>query len=262
MTAVALGDNCIDRYLAPVDREFIGGQAVNVAVGLAAQGMATAYAGVIGRDEAGERIVTDLARRGVDVSAVERANGPTGLTVIASEDGERYFVTEEYGVSAPYSPGADALSLTVQARLVYAAHISDMAALADALPPRVELAVDVSDGTADDPTLARIGILFVSRPWLEIDGAQAEGRLLASRGVRLVVVTLGARGAVAISGDTWAATPAPTVSVVDTLGAGDAFAAGFLAGHLDGLDLQACLVRGSGLAAEALGHWGALPPLE
>ena len=86
---------------------------------------------------------------------------------------------------------------------------------------------------------------------------------------RTVVVTDGAAGAVSASTSRSPSTPtwkARTVSavevdrVVDTTGAGDAFAAGYLAALLDGSDAAACLTRGSRAAARAVGTVGAQPP--
>ena len=66
--------------------------------------------------------------------------------------------------------------------------------------------------------------------------------------------TAGARGAVALGRDEgWVEVPAvPAVQVVDTNGAGDAFVAGMLRGHLDGLPLQACLRLGAAAGALAV----------
>jgi fructoselysine 6-kinase len=260
VTAVVLGDNCIDRYLPPVGREFVGGQAVNVAIGLAAGGIPTAYAGVVGLDDAGERIVGELKRRGVNVSAVAVAAGSTGVTVIATDAGERRFVAEEYGVSAPYVPSGQALALAAAARLVYAAHVGDLAALAAALPAGVELAVDASEESLDQLPLRDIDVLFVSRPGLSVDQARVVGVSLVGRGVRTAAVTTGASGSVAVAASGWAYHSAPTVGIVDTLGAGDAFAAAFLVARLGGRDLRECLASGTKAAGRAIGHWGALPP--
>lgn len=76
----------------------------------------------------------------------------------------------------------------------------------------------------------------------------------------VLVVTRGAQGAVALSNGERAEVAAePVAKVVDTTGAGDLFAAGFLAGHTKGDDLQTCLRRGAIAAAEIISHYGARP---
>ena len=71
-----VGDNCVDRYLAPISRRFAAGNAVNVAVGLFRAGFAVDYFGAVGDDAAGEQIVAALAvgRRRRSRAPPERAN--------------------------------------------------------------------------------------------------------------------------------------------------------------------------------------------
>lgn len=58
--AVCAGDNCIDRYLPPFNRSFVGGNAVNVAVYLQKHGIPAAYIGVVGDDADGRRTLDAL----------------------------------------------------------------------------------------------------------------------------------------------------------------------------------------------------------
>jgi sugar/nucleoside kinase (ribokinase family) len=75
-----------------------------------------------------------------------------------------------------------------------------------------------------------------------------------------LVVTHGDQGAVAVSGSERARVSAePIAELVDTTGAGDLFAAGFLAGHSRGLELGLCLKLGAIAAAEVIQHYGARP---
>lgn len=258
LKGVALGDNCVDRYLSPVDRDFVGGQAVNVAVHLARLGFEVAYAGVVGDDEAGRWILRELEARGVDVGAVERARGSTGLTLIdpRPESGRR-FVAEDYGVSAPYVPTRRAIELVRSAHLVYTAHVADLRVLTEALPVGTRLGVDVSEEASDGVPLASTTTLFVSRPYLGHAAAVAEARRLVSRGAGTVVVTLGPKGAIAAAATEVAVIPAVETSVVDTIGAGDALAATFLARRIAGDGLEQALATASQAAAVECRHLGA-----
>lgn len=258
LTGLVLGDNCIDRYLAPVDRDFVGGQAVNVAVNLARLGLEVAYAGVVGDDGAGAWILRELRARGVDVSAVERVRGSTGVTLIDPTPGrERRFIAEDYGVSAPYAPTRRALDLVRTARLVYAVHLADLGVVTEVLPPETWLAVDVSEDPPDRIALATTTVLFLSRPRLEPGVAMVEAQRLVSEGAGTVVLTLGSMGAVAAASAEAAYAPAAASVVVDTLGAGDALAATFLARRLAGDGLESALRMASEAAAEVCTHLGA-----
>jgi len=78
--------------------------------------------------------------------------------------------------------------------------------------------------------------------------------------VSTLVITRGADGSLAVSGDERAdASAAPVERVIDTTGAGDLFAAGFLAAHCRGRELKACLDAGALAAAEVISHFGARP---
>lgn len=259
LTAVVLGDNCVDRYLPPIDQEFVGGQAVNVASHLARLGLEVAYAGVVGDDEAGAWILKELQGRGVDVGAVERACGSTGVTLIATTpEGERRLVAEDYGVSAPYTPTRRALELARSAHLVYAAHLADLRSVVEVLLPFTWLAIDIAEEPTDSISLTPATTLFLSRPQLEPAVAMVEAQRLVAEGAGTVVVTLGGKGALAASAAAVAYTPAVASAVVDTLGAGDALAATFLARRLAGEELEDALRTASAAAAVACSHLGAL----
>jgi fructoselysine 6-kinase len=260
LTVLVLGDNCIDRYLPPVSREFVGGQAANVAAGFAAAGVRTGYAGVVGTDRAGRMVVDELDRRGIDLSAVEIVPGRTGVTTIASEEGERRFIAEEYGVSAPYTVSVVAASLLHEVRLAYAVHVVDVGAVAAELRSGATLALDISTEEEDDAMLGVVDILFASAPGISMAAALTHARELLERGPRMVVITRGPDGAVAIErGRAPVSRPAVQAEIVDTLGAGDALAAGFLAGRLAGATIARALDLGMASAAVACSHLGAMP---
>ena len=76
----------------------------------------------------------------------------------------------------------------------------------------------------------------------------------------MLVVTRSEKGAVAVAGGIRADVPAePVAKVIDTTGAGDLFAAGFLFGHVRGQPLAECLKLGAICAAEIISHYGARP---
>lgn len=95
--------------------------------------------------------------------------------------------------------------------------------------------------------------------WAEMDEAV---RRLQADGAPLVVVTLGADGALAASAEQWWFQPTQPRAVVDTTGAGDAFAAGFLFGWCGSRDVERGLVYGCACGAAAVGQIGGSSPLD
>ena len=111
-----VGDNCVDEYLAPINRRFAAGNAINVAVGLLRAGFAVDYFGAVGDDMAGLQIVAALVRAGVGVDHVYRLHGPTSLTEIRLDAGERRFTGFVEGAAERYVPSrADLADLRRQA---------------------------------------------------------------------------------------------------------------------------------------------------
>ena len=257
--AVCLGDNCIDRYVDAAPRDYIGGQAVNVAAHLRARKMRVSYAGVVGTDPAGEAILGELMLRGIDVSLVERVPGVTGVTTVSNKHGERLFLAEEYGVSAPYRPSSEAIRRAQHSDLVYLAHVADLDSVASALPSGPLLAVDMAEEACPDRIPERVDVLFVSRPGLTDHDANGEAANIAERGAQIIVVTRGAAGALALRAGEISQVPSDPTRVIDTLGAGDAFAAAFLSSLLEMTDLKRALHLGTSAGAAACRHYGSLP---
>lgn len=249
----------------------VGGAEVNVAVSLARAGYRAGWAGAVGADPFGRRIVDALARDGVDVRADRSAVGATGLYVktpdgplyyrrgsaasrMTSEDADRWArvvrpaVVHLSGVLAMLSPGTEQLARRIAHGRAFGSalvsfDVNARPALAHARTP--ELLLELAR-TAD--------IVFVGRDeaqslWGTTDAASVRA-LLA--GVPTVVVKDADIEAVSFDGDERAVVPALPVEIVETTGAGDGFAAGWLAAWLDGADPAARLRRGHRVAAAAL----------
>lgn len=247
-----VGDNCIDRYLPPVDRTLVGGNAVNVAVNFSRAGYAASYFGAVGDDAEGVRTRTVLASLGVDVSSLRTiAGGRTSLTVIATgADGDRHFVSEDFGVCRGYRPDEADMAKLRTMRHVHIGWLDDGGFTKRALAQAgVAVSQDLSvNAEKQNITLDHLAIAFVS-----FDGSEAEARQLAERtlaqGAELAVIMRGPLGSLAMSGDdTFLGTALP-VAIKDTTGAGDSFIAGFLAAHLAGQPIPDCLASGHQAAA-------------
>jgi len=251
-----IGDNCVDVYVGAFASERAGGNALNVAFELARAGYGAAYFGAVGDDERGRLILETARSRGVDTDGVVVEPGPTGVTVVEHDrTGERRFVEEDYGVAAEYRIDEHTARTAAAARWVHLARQPDAADWAGALAARgARLSADFGEhaaGSAPDPLCSRLGVAFFSLPSGDLDAAAALAADAVARGAVIGVVTLGARGSVAHCGTrSWHQAAVP-VDVVDTLGAGDAFIAGFIAGLLDDEELPAALLRGAQAGADA-----------
>lgn len=262
LSAVCVGDNCIDRYLPPLNCSFVGGNAVNVAVYLRHSGVPAAYVGVVGDDSDGRRTLEALAQRGVDTSRTQILPGQTAYSEIRLGAGnEREFVSEYLGPKPSGFLTPDLIAFIGQHGL---AHMTMLGGTEDDLPQirqasRGLLSLDYGERSTPEfvaQTLPYVDLAFFSLPEDRSDEANDLARRVAESGARLVVVTIGARGSVAYDGQLYFE-PAQQVAVVDTLGAGDTYIGTLLAYYLQGRALPECMQYATEAAAAVCTHYGA-----
>jgi fructoselysine 6-kinase len=255
----AIGDNTIDIYVGRDSYSFVGGNALNVAVQLTRLGRPAWYLGAIGPDAAGEQIRKALLACGVDIWGLVQVPGRTSTSRIRVDDvGVRHFESEDFGVCDGYLPDAEALERVAECGAVHIGLMPGAHPVREFLASRGVL-VSQDCGVTIRPCGYRwMGIAFCSQ---EAAGIPAE-RIAADAingGATLAVVTCGELGSVAFDGRTaWRASAVP-VEVVDTTGAGDAYAAGFLHARLNGADVDQAMIAAAEHAATACMHFGAWP---
>jgi fructoselysine 6-kinase len=251
LIAACVGDNCIDRYVGDAVPDLPGGNALNVAVRLGAD-----YYGSVGDDDEGRTLVEQARRAGVGVEGVEVRPGRTGVTLVQLERGERRFLLEEYGASADFRISAPLAARLCGYRWVHVARQPDAITLAPALHAAgVPLSCDFCD-VWDADLAAQLA------PHLEVAFFSGDGEAAATavrRGATIGVATLGAAGSVAYTASDRYEQAALPAEIVDTLGAGDALIAAFIASALLGADPRESLRAGAEAAADACAHFGAWP---
>jgi sugar/nucleoside kinase (ribokinase family) len=232
-----------------------GGQAANVAAWVAALGGRARFVGKRATDPAGLLLAQELERRGVEVVGPEAESGTGTVVSIASADGKRTMLTDR-GVSPDFRPeelqpdwlaGCERLHLPAYSLVVEP--IRTAAVEATAFARRVS--VDLSSTTAIEA--AGVGEFRGLLNELGADvvfGNEAEVELLGEIPAETVVIKRGGRGVLVRRDGAESEWPAVPADVVDTTGAGDAFAAGFLVG---GAEL------GLAAAARCVATMGAMP---
>ncbi len=266
--AVALGGDI--NHAADTDARIVrrrGGSAANVAASAAQLGAPARFLGQVGADAAGDGLVADLADAGVDVTHVRRAGTSGTVVVLVEPSGERTMLTDRracVGLDRPdrgwlagvavlhvplYSLAEAPLSTTVM-------RVAEWCRV-DAIP----LSIDLSSTTVIDTMGPEsvVALLERLRPAVVLANADEARRLGVDAMVAgaLTVVKRGADPAVVYSDDRRHEVPAERVDgSVDTTGAGDAFAAGFLVDRFvgDGVtdDVVASCRAGHRAAADAL----------
>lgn len=255
----SVGDNCIDVY-GP-DASAVGGNALNVAVGLVRPGVLASYVGEVGSDAAGRRVMTAASAMGLDVNRVHVVEGSTWVAYITvGDDGVARLASEDPGACGPYVLHEDELDFLAAFDHVHMANLADRSRVIAALRGAgVSTSYDYGHSwPAEDEALPRIVFGSVDGP-----GAAEAGRELArsarDRGADLAVAMLGAAGSLAGDGRELLMQAARPIQPVDTLGAGDRYIAEFLASFLDHVPLPGAMVRAADVASETCMHWAAWP---
>ena len=255
---VTVGDNCLDVYLNKAALT-VGGCALNVAAYWRRAGQSARYFGAVGDDAEAAILLDAIEKAGLAPHDVERRPGPTAVTLLREQDGDRIFLLEDLGVGKDYMPAAEIYRTVVQADWVHLGLASNPDLVRRLVAERVPFSVDLS--TAHDSLpLDGVPLVFASGPE-ESDSAVAPlAERLAGAGAREVVVTCGRRGAFYRTADgELLHAPAEPVTVVDTCGAGDAFIASFLVGHAGNRPAPESLRAAALAGSQACLHVGAFP---
>jgi 2-dehydro-3-deoxygluconokinase len=254
----------------------IAGAESNVAIGLCRLGHDAGWIGRVGDDPFGHGILDALRAEGVDTSrAVVDDAAPTGV-LIRDRHAERpihvlYHRRDSAGsrlrtedVDPDYLAGArilhltgitPALSATARDAVAHAASVAVERGVAVCLDPNLRLKLWSADEAAGvlAPLVQHTSILMAGADEaMLLAGASDEpaaARWFLDHGAPLVVLKRGARGSWATDGQQEWSSPAFPVTPVDVIGAGDGFAAGFLAAHLEGAPVQRCLETGNASGA-------------
>ena len=257
-----------------------GGSAANVAVWLAAQGVPTSYVGRVGDDALGRESVAGLTDRGVTAWVSTEPDLTTGTCIVLVEPGGERSMLPDAGANATltaadlppraFRPGGH-LHLSGYTLLNPGSREAGLAALSMAAAADMTVSVDPSSaaplaelGAARFLSMTRgVDLLLANRDEAAVLAGTSDPHLAAQQlgdTYREVVVKLGADGAMWQQGFIGASAPAERgVDVVDTTGAGDAFAAGFLASWLLHPEPETALAAGCRLAARAVSKVGARP---
>ena len=261
--------------------EASGGSAGNTVAGVGSFGGKAAYIGKVAPDTLGGVFTHDIRAAGVhfDTPVLKDAAGTGRCLINVTQDGERTMCTFLGAANQLTADDIDAALIGDSAITSLEGYLCDPAparaafeaAAAAAHAAGRKVAITLSDTfvvarwraellafieASADIVLANEGELGALFETEDFDAAAAR---LASM-VEVAAITRGAQGSVIISGDERVAVPAyPVAKVVDTTGAGDQYAAGFLLGLARGLTLEQSGKLGSLAASEVIAHWGPRP---
>jgi sugar/nucleoside kinase (ribokinase family) len=261
--------------------EASGGSAGNTAAGIASLGGRVGFVGRIRDDQLGDVFAHDIRSIGVDYRVPQATDGPATARcfIFITGDAQRTMNTF-LGASSLLSPADVDEAFVAQAEIVYCeGYLWDLPDAKAALTKGMDagrdagakVAFTLSDSFCVDRHRAeflelaehRIDILFANEAEIlslyEVDTFEEAADRVAGH-CEIACLTRSEKGSVVITAaGERIEVPAHPTQVVDTTGAGDLYASGFLFGYTHGLDLTTCARLGSAAAAEVISHLGARP---
>ena len=256
-----------------------GGQAANVACWITRTDNQAHLVARVGNDPVGFALVSDLDKYGVAHKDLMRSGRPSGVVVIlVDSNGERTMFPDN-GANAdlelsdlPALDGFDGVFVSGYSLLDSRSRDAALKMIDKAKKANLPIFLDpTTTGAMKSVGKEEIlkwvalmdGVLLNNEEARYLGGSDdieiAEENL--QKLTPLVVIKLGSRGAMAINKGEFVKVPAVTTNVVDTTGAGDSFAAGFIPKWLQSGDLELSLNAGAALAAKCVATVGARPPL-
>ena len=235
LNLLGIGDNVCDMYLH-TGTMYPGGQALNVAVFAGMLGANAEYMGVFGTDDVAKHVKSTLRELNVSFSHSRTVEGENGYAKVHLVNGDRVFLSSNKGGVL----GTHPIRFTDEDRayiqgfdLVYTSnnsYLDDQLPILNSFGPW--LSYDFSGSWKDESRLSMVccytDVVLLSSPRIGREEAWSLARLINTHGENTVVITMGSAGAWCFSDGELYYQPIVQVQAIDTLGAGDSFAAQFL----------------------------------
>lgn len=266
MKAAMIGDNCIDFYTEYTDFKgntvhdikYPTGNVVDTGVNLQKLGIETAIISTTGSDDNGRWMIETLRNQHLDITHLKVGNGSTAITRMTLNGTDRVHGDYEEGVMKDIVFDDEDIRFAATHDLVHSA----LWGMAENTLPKIKAAgnarisfdyADRLDHPLVEKTLPYVDYGFYS--WHRDRDSFIENFLKdkTDRGMKIAVATLGEKGSLAYNGKQFIQCGIVTVqNVINTVGAGDSYIAGFLAGIMRELPLLQCMELGAATASEVI----------
>lgn len=257
MRVIGVGDNCIDYYVDE-NQGYPGGNPVNVLVYMQRYNIDCSYLGAIGNDEFGKIIMSSINNQNIDISKVKVLEGKTARSDVSIVNGNRVFTGYDEGVLSrfkldkydiDYINDFDLMVTSIWSNIENDLHKID-----------IPIAFDMSDQLDSeiwDIVLQEIDYVFYSDDKHDEDYIKQFLKEKYLPRHKVLVCTRGEYGSIAYDGNEFYNQDIVPCNVVDTMGAGDSFIAGFLADYSKYNDIKTAILAGAKNSAITISYKGA-----
>ncbi|MBQ6427034.1 MAG: fructoselysine 6-kinase [Clostridia bacterium] len=263
MKAAMIGDNCIDVYRCidgkEVNRRYPTGNVVDTGVNLRKLGIPVSVISTTGSDKNGSWMRRTLTDLDMDLTRFKTGDGPTAITYMDMDGTERIHGVYEEGVMENIVFDDADISFAASHDLVHTAlwgRAENTLEKIKKLNPSVLTSFDYCDRLTDpliERTLPFVDYGFFSCHDKDRSFAEAFLKDKTDRGMKTAVATFGELGSLAYDGQAYTFCGiVPAERVVNTVGAGDSYIAGFLWGVLQGLPVIGCMKKGAEISSRVV----------
>lgn len=263
MKLAAVGSNCID-YYNNLDggKAFPGGGPVNMAVYTVRLGGEAAYIGPVGNDSYGEIMMGAMKKKGVNISHLRVEEGKTAVSQVELVDGERIFGDYEEGVLETYVLSDEDMDFIQNFDVVICDVWGKVEGQFKELKERgITTAFDCAtylESNASEQAIPYTDFLFYSTDENDSSQLREQMKKIHEKGPKYVICMMGTAGSMCYDGkDFHRFGIIPCEEVVDSMGAGDSYIAGFLKGMIEGKTIEEAMKLGAVNATETLKYFGA-----
>jgi fructoselysine 6-kinase len=250
----AIGDNCMDVY-PKLGRQYATGNMVDFAVNIKQLGFDTAVISLTGNDANGKLMQETLAKEGIDSTHLRVGNGPTAVTYMDMNGKDRVHGEYIEGVLEKMTFSAEDIEFASGHSLVHTAFWGKADSHLEQLRAHGAL-LSFDYATKKDDLLVEKTLPFVDYAFFSFPGSEQAAKeflkQVCTAGPQVAVATFGSEGSLAYDGEQFYRFGIFPARVENTVGAGDAFIAGFMAGILSGDSIQKCLESGARIAARVV----------
>ncbi|MDD7767079.1 MULTISPECIES: fructoselysine 6-kinase [Anaerococcus] len=257
-----IGDNCID-YYEDINIAKLGGNPVNVSVYIKQLGGESSYIGAVGTDDFGKLMIDGIRNEGVDVSNVQINPGKTAVTQVKISGNERILGDYDEGVMKNFKLTEENRKFAIKHDLVVSGYWGNVEKEFKYFKEnKVVTAFDFATNIKSDltnETLPYIDYAFFSDDELSEDYEQLKEFIknLYKIGPKMIIVTRGEKGSIVYDGEKFYEHGITPCKVVDTLGAGDSYIAGFLFSIINGKSIEVAMETGAKRSSKTISYDGA-----
>lgn len=257
MKIAAIGDNCIDVY-ERLGRKYPTGNVVDTGVNIQKLGIPVSIISTTGSDENGIWMMETLKKEGLDISHLKTAEGQTAVTYMDMDGKDRVHGDYVEGVLEHIVFDEEDIRFAAEHNLVHTALWGKAEGTLEKIKARnPDCAISFDYADRMDHELVEQTLPYVDFGFYSYHG-NADGTIRTflkdkvDRGMKLAVATFGEKGSLAYDGNAFISGGIYPAEVVNTVGAGDSFIAGFLYELMQGASVEKCLDTGAKVASRVV----------